>query len=1307
MIEGLQEILKADSARSTKVDCNHAVEEYINKSDWRISANSNTSYSSAGLVNNLAGKIIANYWLDKVYSKKEGDAHRSGDYHIHDLDCLQAYCFTKDTRIKTIEYGDVTIAWLLERGITSYTVVSFDDVDYKKVSKRAFNLALTRENAELVEVEFIDGLKVRCTPDHKFLVAYADMDKSSFRPFIKFEWVEAKDIMPGRMSSVKSDDTFSAFNQLIKNDSLDIEQLETLNALTGSSVNDMGNLIVNVTHLEETEDVYCMTVEDTHCFCLENGSVVHNCCGHDLQVLLNEGFNGVIGRVGSKPPKHFREALYQMANFIGILQAEWAGAQAFSSFDTYLAPYLFFDMKFGGMTKDDAKKAIRNFVYNLNVPSRWGQSPFSNITIDWYVPKTLKEVGPTRNSQPYFMNAFEEMFGENWLEMAHTDKRMIDFIDELRKRLNMGADMDDEDVLYSVTYSLFQEEMDIINECYYSVMNEGDKDGNPFTFPIPTVNIDEDFDWNHPNVNILFENTARYGTSYFQNFIGSQYKRNENGELVRDENAYSPADIRSMCPLAINTRVMTNHGNKRIDELDTEHDLVFTGKNWTRFELSPVYHNHRLFIVTFENGATVYFSALHVQPIHGGGTKFAQDLCLDDVCDFYIDGKITQSKVIRIEKGKIEETLCLETKCESHQFVLANGLITSNCRLQLDKTLLRKRGGGLFGSDAQTGSIGVVTINLARLGYLFKGDLKGLYKRLDQLMDLAKSTLEKKRVFVKEMNARGLYPYTRRYLKTYDTYFSTIGVNGGNEMVRNFTNDEYDITDPRGQKMAMDLLTHIRERLLKYQDETGNLYNLEATPAEGCLEFGTEILTIEGPKKIGELVENDIDIPLLSYNKETKKLEYKNSKIFFDSITEKIYKITFDNGLSIECTSEHPFAVRFWNGRKGEDMYWSPASALKVGDRIKSVYPRLSLHGYKKYGKDFFEHRGVYSYYKGEIPEGCVIHHKNGDKMDNSYENLELMTESEHKSHHIKDMFDTGVLSKSLYGEDNPFYGKSHSDETKFNIAETKCTLTDEQKDAIIEAYTVGLEYKQISRLFNMSTQPMDYIRRMKLENRPMCRYPKFNKNAITYLYKKGYSDEEIVDILRGHNTLDKVRDVILELNGENHKIVSIEILNKNIPVYNASVEDNQNFFVGNEELGYVLTHNTTYRFAREDQKKYGDKILQAGTPDAPYYTNSTQLPVYFTDDIFTALDLQDDLQKAYTGGTVLHIYTDEEISAEECKTLIKKVISNYRLPYVSFTATFSTCPKHGRIPGVHEYCPLCDKELMEEHIKEIDLNKE
>ena len=952
MIEGLQEILKADSSRSTKVDCNHAVEEYINKSDWRISANSNTSYSSAGLVNNLAGKVIANYWLDKVYSKKEGDAHRNGDYHIHDLDCLQAYCFTKDTRIKTVEYGDISIENLLSKKVTEFTVVSYKDG--KVLESKAHDLRCTRKNAELVEVEFEDGLKVRCTPDHKFVTAIPFTNEVTFETFVRIDWDEIENL-EGRCVLKAVDSIFS------------IGEIYSLEKLHGFDDNNNCLAVKSVTHIEEKEDVYCMTVDETHCFALENGVIAHNCCGHDLQTLLNEGFNGVIGRVGSKPPKHFREALYQMANFIGILQAEWAGAQAFSSFDTYLAPYLFFDMYYGNMSKDDAMKAIRNFVYNLNVPSRWGQSPFSNITIDWYVPKTLKDLGPTRNSRPYFIDAFEEMYGENWLEEAHTNEQMIKFIDELRQRINMGSDMDNEDVLYSVTYSLFQKEMDIINECYYSVMNEGDKDGNPFTFPIPTVNIDEDFDWNHPNVNILFENTARYGTSYFQNFIGSQFKRNENGELVRDENAYSPADIRSMCPLTLDTKVMTNHGPKTISELDPAHDMVFTGKHWTCFEKSPVYHNHRIYEITFDNGESVFMSALHEQPLSNGNRKYAQDLVLGDECDFFIDSFNTEKhSIVRIEMGRLEDTMCLETENADHTFVLANGLITSNCRLQLDKTLLRKRGGGLFGSDAQTGSIGVVTINLARLGYLFKGDLKGLYKRLDHLMDLAKSTLEKKRVFVKEMNARGLYPYTRRYLKTYDTYFSTIGVNGGNEMIRNFTNDEYDITDERGQKMAKDLLAHIRERLLKYQDETGNLYNLEASPGEG-----------------------------------------------------------------------------------------------------------------------------------------------------------------------------------------------------------------------------------------------------------------------------------------------------------------------------------------------------TCYRFAREDQKKFGDDIIQAGVPEAPYYTNSTQLPVYYTEDVFTALDLQDDLQKCYTGGTVLHIYTDEEISAEECKTLIKKVISNYRLPYISFTATFSTCPKHGRIPGVHEYCPLCDKELMERHIKEIDLNKE
>lgn len=598
---------------TTYVDSTQSVEEYINKEDWRVNANANTGYSNAGLVNNLAGKIIANYWLDKIYSLEEGRAHRDGDIHIHDLDCLTGYC-----------------------------------------------------------------------------------------------------------------------------------------------------------------------------------------AGWSLRALLNEGFNGVRGRVESNPPKHFREALGQMANFLGILQSEWAGAQAFSSFDTYLAPYVFMD----NLTFSEVKKAIRSFVYNLNVPARWGQSPFTNITIDWSVPDDLKEQIPTRNDRHLFENIDNEIL--------------------LKKAKDRGVDS-----LVSLTYKHFLEEMNLINRAYYEVMNEGDKNSQPFTFPIPTVNITEDFDWENPNCHILFENTARIGSSYFQNFIGSQYKFDENGNKIPNDEAYKPNAVRSMC-----------------------------------------------------------------------------------------------------------------------------------CRLQLDLRELLKRGGGLFGSAEMTGSIGVVTINMARLGYRFKGDKEALIIALTHLMDIAKSTLEKKRIVINELFEKGLYPYTKRYLPHFNHHFSTIGVNGMNEMVRNFTNDEFDITSELGESMCIEILDFMRNRMKYYQETTGNLYNLEATPAEG-----------------------------------------------------------------------------------------------------------------------------------------------------------------------------------------------------------------------------------------------------------------------------------------------------------------------------------------------------TTYRFAKEDKKRFSD-IIQAGFDDNVYYTNSSQLPVNFTDDPFEALKRQDNLQCKYTGGTVLHLYMREKISSSlACKELVKKVISNFRLPYITITPVFSVCPKHGYLNGEYEYCPKCDEELKEKQI--------
>lgn len=1119
MIEGLKDTIKADSARSTKIDCTSTVEEYINKHDWRINANSNTSFSNAGLVNNIAGKVIANYWLDKVYSKKAGDAHRNGDFHIHDLDCLAPYCFTSDTKVKTVEYGDISIAELLEKNVTEFTVISFKDGEV--VNCVAHDLRCTRENAELVEVEFEDGYKVRCTPDHKFLL---------------------------------TDGTWKSIEKIATED-----DIKTVNGVARVKI---------LTHLSENENVYCMTVDDTHCFALENGVIAHNCCGHDLQRLLDEGFNGVPGRPASAAPKHFREALGQMANYLGILQAEWAGAQAFSSFDTYLAPYVFFDMYYGGATFEDIKKAILQFIYNLNVPARWGQcvptnykclradgqwvsysdlnvgdkiyvvdpetgklktdtlthvnvfdgpekmhrymtsdgkyfdvtdnhrviykdltnntykiapsseligdetvaiattkwgassviepgfdindnlirfiahyifalgfnqivnesrfeqlcsaldfkfnkinnetdessgftvdmgtaapaimsiifgenyrfdfinrlstrqcevfltewtniaaldsskmilrginadfqdilaylairvgksatvrtitieetlvpvveiisnptvkcsiseveyqdeqvwcpttntgtfvcmtddgfvfvtgnSPFTNITVDWKVPADMKDNPPMRDGEHYFVSIFKDYAEQDKID-ANKLHRMLC---KLRTRLDVEIDMDriliDADneylyeILYQISYSIFEDEMIIIDKAFYECLNEGDLLGQPFVFPIPTINITEDFDWDDERANVLFENAAKYGSSYFQNFIGSQYIKDENGNKIRDPKAYGPDDVRSMCPLSIDTQVVTRRkeGNEWVIENVMLKDIksgvhqVMYKDEWREFNPFEVEDKHTdgvnkyqyvdmdVCLVKFGD-KEVKFGKFHIQPIIREGSeithyKMAGAIRAGDKLPVY-DFKtktikpVEVTEVIKVER---EPVMCISVDSPEHLFTLSNGLITHNCRLKLDLAELRKKGGGLFGADSQTGSIGNITFNMARLGYLYKGNLKAIYKRLDYLLNLAVECHEKKRKFVTEMNARGLYPYTRRYIRTFDTYFSTIGLNGMNEMVRNFTNDEHDITTEYGQKMCMEIMMYLRERLVQIQEETGNLYNLEASPSEGA-----------------------------------------------------------------------------------------------------------------------------------------------------------------------------------------------------------------------------------------------------------------------------------------------------------------------------------------------------------------------------------------------------------------------------------------------------------------------------------------
>lgn len=552
------------------------------------------------------------------------------------------------------------------------------------------------------------------------------------------------------------------------------EYLEKLDWRVNANANQgysNGGLILNVSGKVTANywlsHVYPSEVGEAH----RNGDIhIHDldmlaayCAGWSLKNLLHEGFNGVPGKAEAGPAKHMSAAVGQMVNFMGTLQNEWAGAQAFSSVDTYLAPYVRAD----NMTYKQVEQCFQELIYNLNVPSRWGsQTPFTNFTFDWVCPEDLRDKHP-------MIAGVEQPF----------------------------------------TYGDLKPEMDMINKAYIKVMMGGDIKGRPFTFPIPTYNMTPDFPWEDENTELLFEMTAKYGLPYFQNFINSVLK---------------PGQIRSMC-----------------------------------------------------------------------------------------------------------------------------------CRLQLDLRELLAKGNGLFGSAEQTGSIGVVTFNCARLGFVYKNNEAGLFARVDELMNIARTSLELKRKLIQRLIDNGLFPFTKRYLGTLRNHFSTIGVNGINEMIMNFTDGKYDVADDWGRAFAVKFLDYIRAKLVKIQEETGHMYNLEATPAESA-----------------------------------------------------------------------------------------------------------------------------------------------------------------------------------------------------------------------------------------------------------------------------------------------------------------------------------------------------TYRFAREDKKRFVG-IIQAGTPENPYYTNSSQLPVGYTDDPFEALELQSELQTKYTGGTVLHLYMGQRVSsAKVCREIVKRVLTNYRLPYITITPTFSVCPKHGYISGEHKYCPICDEEKMAEKRK-------
>ncbi|OIQ11401.1 ribonucleoside triphosphate reductase [Neomoorella thermoacetica] len=593
------------------------------------------------------------------------------------------------------------------------------------------------------------------------------------------------------------------------------------------------------------EKVYPPAIREAH----ERGDIhIHDlgllapyCCGWDLADLLESGFAGVGQKVESAPPRHFRTALGQIANFFYTLQGEAAGAQAFSSFDTYLAPFIRYD----GLDYREVKQALQEFIFNLNVPTRVGfQTPFVNLTMDVVVPQVLA-------GEPVIIGG------------------------ERRKEC----------------YGDFQQEMDWLNIAFCEVMMEGDARGRIFTFPIPTYNITPDFPWESPVADRIMAMTAKYGIPYFANFINSDLKPEdvrsmclfpEEDILIRENGIIRKLTIGELFEQTKGQQL--DHEWFEVDNFVEALSLnPKSGKlEWVEIKRLLKVTDRAVVHIRTKDGKTMRVSPDHLVAVYtkdGITTKKARDIIAGDFLLVMRDG----SKVLNQETEFVSRELAsgfstidrwgITTETiewlrnadfavveaasstveqldydqvfydielgKNHYFVHSQGNITHNCcRLRLDNRELKKRGGGLFGANPLTGSIGVVTINLPRLGYV-SSSKEEFFTSLKAKMDLAKESLLLKRNILEKLTEQGLYPYSRFYLRQvkerfgryWENHFNTIGIVGMHEALLNFMKKGIETRDGRG--LALEILDFMRSVLATYQAETGQLFNLEATPAEG------------------------------------------------------------------------------------------------------------------------------------------------------------------------------------------------------------------------------------------------------------------------------------------------------------------------------------------------------------------------------------------------------------------------------------------------------------------------------------------
>ena len=574
------------------------------------------------------------------------------------------------------------------------------------------------------------------------------------------------------------------------------------------------------------------------------------------------------------------------------------------------------------------------------------------------------------------------------------------------------------------------------------------------------------------------------------------------------------------------------------------------------------------------------------------------------------------------------------------------------CRLQLNLKELRRRNGGLFGAGDSTGSIGVVTINLPRLAYEAKGSEEKFFEGLAKYLEIAKESLEIKREWLqKNVLDTHLIPAYIEYVGTINNHFSTIGVVGMNEMCVNLLGK--DIRAIESRNFCVKVGEFIRNTLVRFQEETGHLFNYEATPAEStCVLGNTLVQTTEGNIPIKDLVGRN-DVSVICYDMETQELKVKKAYDIRKTGTNRsVVKVTFDNGQSEVMTPHHLVAVqKFDITGRGETrvvnrkVEWRTAEDLQPGESVVSNYLRESRGFYSGYyycsNNKQPLHRFVYEQAYGEIPEGYVIHHKDGNKKNNRIDNLEMITSSEHKALHWEQ---DNPNKGQLVGEKNNFYGKHHTQETQRKISFSKIGKIVNLVDITI-MNDAGMPYESIAKELDVSRDTVK--RRMK-------------------------------------------RAGIWASHTPNHKVVSVEYLDERYDVYNMEVEDCEDYFIGGEQG--VLVHNC-YRLALKDKKDYPDIITQGSGKDV-YYTNSCHIPVKYIKSINDTFAHQDVLQTQFTGGTVIHCYLEGAIPGEHAKQIVKSMFYKYRVPYMSLSPISRYCDEHGYIAEHVEECPYCKKRL-------------